>query len=257
METAQAVKLHDDLLAGMPDGARHDTDICPFCVDNAQTTTSRIPPGDAGPDVSENKSTSTEGGTNPTMSDISQEAHEALLQKAVADAVKATESALASKTDELAAAKSKVEELETEKSTLNAETDRLNKELDTAQVKLTSATEEVETLKKEKTETEEKAKLAEVASKRSDQVKNLKLFPDEYVTEKASKWAGLTDEAWGEQLEEWKAIRPAAPEGDETKTDAASAMSGTSENLTKEEKQDAASQTKVGSARRAALSLAN
>lgn len=243
--------MHDDLLAAQPEGARHDIDICPFCVDKAsQSITSRIPPGSAGPDVSDDKSKSTEGGATPTMSDISQETHEALMQKAVADAVKATEAALASKTEEAANAATKLAELESVK----ADNDRINKELDDAQVQLKTATDKVKSLEEDIAKKDEDSKLAEVASKRAEQVENLKLFKPEYVKDKASKWAALEDSAWDEQIEEWRQLKPVTAE--ETKeTDAASAMSGTDETLTKETKvvDDKASATP--SARRAALGL--
>lgn len=240
VDTAVALKLHDDLLAAQPEGARHDSDICPFCVEKAQATTSD-PSRSGGPDVSKSN-LNTEGGDNPTMSDISQAAHEALLKKAVEDAVaeatKTTEAALLTKTNAADAAEAKVKELETELATHKGDNERLNKDLDAAQVKLTSATEEVATLKKEATEAVEAAQLAEVAAKRGEQVKNLKLFPEEYVTtERASKWASFDEAAWGEQLEEWKQLKPAT--AGEANSDAASAMTGSSENLTKE-KQDAA-----------------
>lgn len=244
MDTAVALKLHDDLLAAQPEGARHDSDICPFCVEKASAqTTASDPSGSGRPDVSKSENKSTEGGTTPPMSDISQEAHEALLKKAIEDATAATEKALAAKTEEAASATTRVKELETELESAKSDNDRLNKELDAAQVKLTSTTEEVAALKEAAAKAEEEAHLKEVASKRAEQVKNLKLFPDEYVGEKASKWAALTDEAWGEQLEEWKQLKPVtAGEGE---ADAASAMTGTTEQLTKETKEtgsDAASE---------------
>lgn len=258
MDTAVAVKLHDDLLAAQPDGARHDSDICPFCVEKAQATTSRIPPGSAGPDVSEKtETTSTEGGTTPTMSDISQETHEALLKKAVEDAVAATEKALQAKTDEAATATSRVKELETELASVKDDNTRLNGELDSAQVQLKSATEKVAELETAAKEADEKARLTEVASKRAEQVKNLGLFTDEYVTEKASSWASFDEAAWGERLEEWKQLKPASAEGTKAATDSASAMTGTSEDLTKAGEQDAASSDTDAkpAARRAALGL--
>lgn len=255
VDTAVAVKLHDDLLATKPEGARHDADICPFCVEKAHSSTaSRIPPGSAGPDVSDKtENTSTEGGTNPTMSDISKETHEALLTKAVNDAVKATEAALATKTTEAAEATKRVQELETANSDLKSDNDRLNKELDSAQVQLTSATEKATQLEQAAKQAEEDAKLAEIASKRADQVKNLKLFPDEYVSEKASKWAAFDEASWSDQLEEWKQLKPASTEVSAT-TETASAMTGTSEDLTKAGQQDAASADKP-KARRAVLGL--
>lgn len=242
MEAALAIKLHDDLLAAQPEGARHDVDICPLCVDKAtRTTASRIPPGSAGPDVSDQHK-STEGGTKTPMTDISQEAHEALLKTAVADAVaeatKTTEAALATKTTEAETSAARVKELETELATAKADNDRLNKELDDAQVKLTSATEKVAELEKAAKDAEAAAELAKVASERANQVKNLKLFSDEYVAEKASRWAGLDEAAWTEQVEEWKQLKPTEASGD-TASDTASSMTGTTESLTKEQ-QDAA-----------------
>lgn len=175
------------------------------------------------------------------MTDISQEAHDALLKTAVADAVAATEKALGTKTEEAATATARVAELEKELEAEKAESTRLNKELDEAQVKLTAANDKAADLEKAAKEAEEAKAVAEVASKRTDQVKNLKLFPDEYVAEQASKWAQLDDTAWDERLQEWAKLKPATTEEgkDDKSSDAASAMTGTSETLTKEQ-QDAA-----------------
>lgn len=193
------------------------------------------------------------------MSDISQETHDALLKKAVDDATKTTEAALSVKTEEASTATKRVTELEAELSTAKEEAARLNTELDAAQVKLTSATEEVAGLKKDAAAKEEAAQVAEIASKRAEQVKNLKLFTEDFVTEeRAARWAAQTDEAWGEQLEEWKQLKPAASGEGEGASDTASAMTGTSD-LTKEDKN---SDTASGagddkkSTRRAALGLA-
>lgn len=262
VDTAVALKLHDDLLAAQPEGARHDSDICPFCVEKAQATTSD-PSRSGGPDVSKSSNRNTEGGDNPTMSDISQAAHEALLKKAVEDAVaeatKTTEKALETKSTAADTAEARVKELETELASVKSDNERLNKDLDAAQVKLTSATEEVATLKKEATEAAEAAQLAEVAAKRVDQVKNLKLFPEEYVTtERASKWAALSEDDFAAQVEEWKQLKPAASGSGEGGSDAASAMTGTSENLTKEQQDAAAAggSDKPKSSRRGVLGLA-
>lgn len=187
------------------------------------------------------------------MSDISQEAHDALVAKAVKEAVTVTESALATKTTEVTEAAAKVTALENEKAELAAEVERLNKDLDAAQVKLTSATEEVASLKSTIEEQAKAAEVAEIASKRAEQVKNLGLFADDYVAEKAEKWAGLDEASWTEQVEEWKQLKPAS--ATTTTTDAASAMSGTTESLTKETSQDVASETTKPKARRAALGL--
>lgn len=241
MDTAVALKLHDDLLASQPEGAKHDSDICPFCVEKAAQSAASDPSGSGRPDVSSSQNTkSTEGGDNPTMTDISQEAHDALVKAAVAEAVKTTEAALHTKTTELAEVNTKLTDAESKVTELSADVTRLNGELDAAQVKLTSASEEAAALKKAASDAEEAAKVAEIASKRIEQVKNLKLFPDEYVTaERASKWAAQDDASWSEQVEEWKQLKPATTTpGDGATTDAASAMTGTSD-LTKEQ-QDAA-----------------
>ena len=145
-----------------------------------------------------------------------------------------------SKTSELASANTKIGELETANAELKSSNDKLNSDLDEAQVKLTAANEEVAGLKKSVTDAEESAKVKEIASKRVEQVKNLKLFEDDFVTdERSARWAGLTDEAWSDQVEEWKALKPATSTGDGTTGDTASAMTGTSD-LTKEKNDSAA-----------------
>lgn len=257
VETAEAVELHDTLLANMPEGARHDSDICSFCADKAHktnSTASRNPPGLAGPDVSGQTSQieNTKGGTSETMTDISQETHEALLAKALADATATTEKALLSKTEEAAESASKVEALTTEVASLKADNDRLNGELDTAQVTLKTAQDEVAALKADIASKDEAALKADVASKRAEQVTKLGLFAEEYIGEKAEAWAGLSDDAWTERLEEWAKLKPATSVTDDT----ASAMSGTTEKLTDAgDAVDTASAEKKPSARRAVLGL--
>jgi len=254
------VKLHNDLLASQPEGARHDSDICPFCVDKAtesNSTTSRIPPaGDSGPDVSDHQSpTNTEGGTPNPMDTISKETHDALLKKAVDDAISATEAALATKTDEAKELADKVKQLETDAASLKADNDRLNQELDTAQVSLKSATDEVTTLKDDIAKKDEAAQKAEIASKRAEQVRNLGLFDETYVSEKAASWADVAEEDWAERVTEWQKLKPVkAADGDTKTTETASAITGTSEGLTKESV-DAASAEDKPPARRAALGL--
>lgn len=262
VETAEAVKLHDDLLASRPDGARHDSDICPICVDKASQTgpTASDPSRSGGADVSDSSTSQTntqEGGTTPKMSDptmISEETHQALLAKAVADATSATDKALEAKATEATELAGKVETLTTERDTLKADNDRLNKELDTAQVELKAKTDEVAELQKTTEEAAAAAEKQTVASQRADEVKALGLFGDEYVTEKASAWAELSNEDWASRLDEWKQLKPAAaaPKDDKAKKATDTAMSGTSEDLTKGG--DTAADDKV-STRRAALGL--
>lgn len=260
VDKAEALRLHDELLAHKPEGASHNADICQFCVDKATqdaSTASRNPPADGGPDVSENQPAPNEHGgrdTHPMSETISKETHEALLAKAVADATSATEKALENKTQEAKELAAKVEKFEADNAGLKADNDRLNGELDTAQVSLKAADEKVTQLETDISAKDEAAQKAEIASKRSEQVKNLKLYDDEYVAERASAWAELTDEAWSQRLDEWSKLKPAT---DAPTTDAASAMSGTSGDLTKEpvSTDTAGAQSKKTSARRAVLGL--
>lgn len=255
-----AVKLHDELLADMPDQARHDAETCPFCIDKSKldsaqnaAATSRIPPAAGGQDVSDSQvPTNTEGGTPKNMPDIEQiskETHEALLTKAVNDAVAATEKALQTITAERDELKAQAETLTSEEATLTADNERLNKELDTAQVTLKAAKDEVAQLKADIAKKDEDATKAELASKRAEQVKNLKLFDEEYVQEKASSWADLDEAAWTERLQEWRQLKPTGDSAGNN-TDAASVLTGTTESLTKTPAPD-----KKTPARRAALGL--
>lgn len=254
--------MHDDLLASKPEGAKHDSDICPFCVEAAQdSTTSRIPPGSAGPDVSDETDTpSTEGGTPNPMSDnantMTMETHEALQAKAVTEAVASADKALETAQATIKDLETKVEKLEGDNAGLTTDNDRLNGELDTAQVSLKQATEKVTQLEADVAAKDEAAAKSKVAEERAAQVKNLKLYDDEYVAERASKWAELTDTAWAERLDEWSKL--AKPSTEETKNSdtAASALSGTTEDLTKtngEPGSDAASEKTT--ARRSVLGL--
>jgi hypothetical protein len=164
---------------------------------------------------------------------ISQETHEALLAKAVADATVTTEQALERKTIEASELSIKHDELAAQVSTLTEDNARLNKELDDTQVKLRAATDQVATLKADIAAKDEAARITEVAAKRTAQVKNLELFPEDYIGEKASAWAALSDEDWNERVDEWAKARPTDGKAT-TKTETASAMTGTSGDLTKD-----------------------
>lgn len=262
MDAEAAIKLHDDLLAAQPEGAKHDRDICTVCVDRAtQDAPPRpIPPADGGPDASDTNQhesqTNTEGGT-PRMTDISQEAHEALVVKAVTDATAATDKALGEKAAEVTDLAAKVTSLEAEVSTLKEDNARLNSDLDKAQVDLKAATDKVAGLEKDAADKAEAAEKAERASKRLDQVKNLKVFPETFLsTERAGHWATLSDEDWAARIEEWGQLKPADSKtddkSDDKKTETASAMTGTSGDLTDEASK---TQTTPTPARRAVLGL--
>ena len=190
-----------------------------------------------------------EGGTKKHMDDtqetISKETHEALLDKAVRDAT-------ASLTTERDTLKAQVETLTTEKASLSedftavkAENERLNGDLDTAQVSLKAATDEAAALKADIAAKDAEAEKATIASDRAAQVRNLGLFPEEYIADKASKWADVDEAAWTDRLDEWKALKGTST-ASTTTTDTASAVTGTREGGTGHEP----------SARRAILGLA-
>jgi regulator of replication initiation timing len=254
VEMSKARELHDELLQAKPADARHDADICSFCVDKAAQSTAPVP---SGPENETTEPEGTEGGTTKAMADnenkmISEETHQALMEKALKDATSATDSALQSKVSENTELASKVETLTEENASLVTDNARLNKELDEAQVSLKAATDEVASLKTEKEEIEAAAALAETASKRGEQIRNLKLFPEEFVTERASRWAAIPDEDWAERVAEWQATAKPAAGAAAATTDSASALEGTSGDLTTE---TAAADDKATSARRAALGL--
>lgn len=163
------------------------------------------------------------------MSDneMSRETHEALLEKALREASAESVKAM----DE---AQAKLKDLESEKAgldeanaALKEENAKLSASLDEAQVALKAAQDKVAELEGVIAQRDEAAKVAEIASARAEQVKGLGLFTEEYIAEKAQAWAGVSEEDWAQRLEEWTKIRPAAAQ-----SDAASAMTGTSESLT-------------------------
>ncbi len=254
-----AQAMHDELLANQVDGARHDADLCPFCTggDTASDdgTRASVPSGDqpSGAPADTDDHPTSEGGTQDMSDDktISMETHEALMAKAVSDAVSTTEKALENKTTEAADLAKRVDELTTELSSVKDDNARLNGELDTAQVNLKAAQDEVASLK-ESAETEaEQARLAKVKDERAEQVKALGIFPEDYVTEKAEAWAALADDAWTEKVDEWAKARPTTSE---KSTDSASAMTGASGDLTTDKASSDATDTKP-SARRGVLGL--
>lgn len=256
-----AAQLHDELLAQKVDGARHDATLCPFCRSNdtAGKSHASVPSGDepSGAAPITNDPT-TEGGTHDMTASatetatLSKETHEALLAKAVTDATAATNAALERKTNELAELTTKHDTLNTEATGLRDEVARLNKELDTAQVDLKAARDEAASLKADNAAKDEAARVEKVKTTRVDQVKNLKLFPDEYVTEKAEAWAKLPDEDWTDRVDEWTKAKPATASTANAGADTASAMTGTSGELTKDV--DSASED-TKPARRAVLGL--
>lgn len=250
VDTTKARELHDQLLVAMPEGARHDADICSFCVEAAASSQETpVPPGP------ESTSTApTEGGTTTAMSEetktMTVETHEALQEKALREATSATEAALATKIQENENLTAEVASLKDAKTVLEGDNARLNGELDQAQISLKVAVDEAASLKQEKAEIEAAALRTEVASKRAEQVRALGLFEETFITEKASHWAELDQAAWDERVEEWGASRQTSTA---SLTETASALTGTTGALTTETA--AASDDHKSPSRRAALGL--
>jgi len=120
----------------------------------------------------------------------------------------------------------------------------INAKLDDATVALTAATEKADALEADIARKDEEARLATVATERAAQIRNLKLFPDEVIDERAGLWAALDEASWTERVEDWKTVRGSAG-ASTTGTETASAFTGTSDNNT----------GKTGTARRAVLGL--
>ena len=204
----QARRLHAEVLGLMPDGARHDASSCPFCADTAHL--SELPPtGSPGRSDMPTTSDRTEGGSNPAVDEsrITQETHDALVRAAVDKAT----SDLARERDQL---HTQLETITAEHDAARAEAaglieeaERLQKELDDTHVQLKAATEAKAGLETQLAEREQAARLAEIAAARAAQVRNLHLFSEEQIAEKASRWAGVTDEEWSERIEEWQTVR--------------------------------------------------
>jgi hypothetical protein len=188
-----------------------------------------------------------EGGTTHMEPDetISKETHEALLDKAVRDAtalLTVERDNLKAQVDTFTTDKASID---TELAAVKSENERLNGELDTAQVSLKAAQDEAAALKADIASRDEQAEKATIASDRAAQVRNLGLFTEEYITDKASKWAEQDDESWSDRLDEWKALKGQTTTTTTTTTDTASALTGTREGGTGHE----------SSARRAILGL--
>lgn len=168
-----------------------------------------------------------EGGTSP-METITQETHEALLEKALRDATASLEAEKAELASEVAALTEAASAATEEIASLKAENERINGDLDTAQVELKNAQDESAALKADIAAAEEAAAKAAVETERAEQVRNLGLFTEDYIADKASRWADMDDTAWSERLDEWKAAKGQAATAP-TSTDTASAMTGSNE----------------------------
>lgn len=174
-----------------------------------------------------------EGGTTPVSDTITQETHEALLAKAVEDAIRDAKAEVATLTEKVADLTGRVEVAEARVGELEEANEQANGELDQAQVQLKAATEERDQLKADIAKRDEQAQIDELARARAEQVRNLNLFPEDYIGEKAQVWAGVAEEDWADRIEEWKKAKGdgATTAPTSLPSDQASAMSGTGDEV--------------------------
>lgn len=222
----RAIELHDEALKLKPEGASHDSDECSICIEKAAQQ--------GGSDTSSStEEENQEGQMSEKITDtLSQETHAALLQKAVQDATAALQRDNEALTDKVEGLTSERDEASAKVSTLEGEVARLNDELDTAQVELAAANEKAAELESDIAKRDEEAQIREIAQERAKQVRNLKLFAEDAIDEKAERWAALSDEDWAERLEEWQGIQASNGGGEITtdkKVETASAITGSSE----------------------------
>jgi hypothetical protein len=231
-----ARRLHAEVLALMPEGASHDRSSCPFCAETARL--SEDPPaGDAGRSDIPDDTDRTEGGSTPAVDveRITQETHEALVRAAVEKAT----SDIAQERDRLRAQldtlTTEYDAVKAEAAGLTEEAERLTKELDDATVQLQVTNEAKAGLETQLAEREQAAKLAEQATARASQVRNLGLFTEEQIVERAGRWAAVEDQEWAERIEEWKTVRSLGggrePSNGAATQEVASAFNGSNENV--------------------------
>ena len=169
-----------------------------------------------------------EGGSTPVSDTIAQETHEALLKKAVEDATSEANAEIARLTDQVEDLTGQVETAQARVSELETANEQVNAELDQAQVQLRAAQEEAEQLKNDIAQRDEEAQITELADARAEQVRNLGLFPEDYIKEKARAWADIPEDDWADRVEEWKQARGDKSGSEDTTLpqEQASAMAG-------------------------------
>jgi hypothetical protein len=144
-----------------------------------------------------------EGGSTP-VDTITQETHEALLQKAVDDATKDDRARIAELEEQVSELTNMAETAQARVTELEQANEQVSAELDEAQVKLNAATDENAQLKQDIADRETEAEISERAEERAEQVRNLGLFQEEYVKEKARDWAEISEDDWSARVEEWQ-----------------------------------------------------
>lgn len=170
--------IHDFLLDNRPEGSEHSVDDCVHCVEKASH------------DKEE------EGMADAT---ITQEAHEALLESAVAKAKAETNDAVRAEVD--------------------AEVLALNGELATANEKIESLEAELATLRKDIEDREEAARIEALAVERVELVKAVASFSDEQIEKRRNDWASMSEDSFGSYIEDLRAVasKPKDNKGGEKK----------------------------------------
>lgn len=194
--------LHDKVLALKPADVEHNTveDPCPFCV-KAEVLKAAA--------EGTNTDETPKGGS---MSTFTQEEVDAAVAEAVSKAV----SPLQDRVNELETA-SKDTEVGSAVAAAVAEKDAaiadLQTKLDDAEARAAAAETakaEVDAWWADAIAAEEAAR--EIASKREtrvEELKDAKVFADEYVDEHADRFAAMADDDWAARMDEWKAVAAA------------------------------------------------
>lgn len=201
-------ELHDQWLAQKPEDAKHDSD-CPFCQEAKQNPT---------------------GGAGVSMSDKTHTAEElaaavALATKPLEDKIrdleaKGADDEVASK---IAEAVKPVEDKLTE----------VQNELDVKTAEAAAAKQEIEDvkayLKSESDSADEAKAVAERKDERIAKVKEVADFTDEYVTEKADRWAEMSEEDFDALVETIKTAAPKKEKAGDEEIPDKTKLSGVSE----------------------------
>lgn len=159
---------------------------------------------------------------------VTQETHEALLKAGVEKATADLQAEKAKLEEQVAGLTAERDEAVERADTAETENERLNGELDSAQVKVTSLEEAKTNLERDIAARDEAARLAELATKRGSQVRNLGLLTEDVISEKAERWARLDDEVWDDNIDSWTKLKAASGNGSSS-VETASLMTGSSE----------------------------
>lgn len=190
--------IHDNLLAGQPEGASHDVTDCPFCT----------------PGVAEVASASTDSEGSVSDKTYTQEEHDALASQVASLEATVAEMTKAAGASEIEARIADVE------AKAKADVADAQGKLDTAVLEAQAAKDELANvnafLAAEVASATEAAEIEARRETRIAAVKEFASFPDAYLDEHADRFVAMSDEDFAAALDDWKAIAPAKAAGDET-----------------------------------------